>query len=70
MSSSRLVDKDKMKSSNLFQSNKELKMPEGFDLRANDGIRNSLRASNVIPVCLTNRTKYVDLTDTSQGPVE
>ena len=59
-----------MKSSNLFQSNKEFKMPEGFDLRANDVIRNSLRASNVIPVCLTNRTKYVDLTDTSQGPVE
>ena len=70
VSSSMLVDKDKKKSSNLFQSNKEFKMPEDFDLGDDGDIWSSLRSSNVIPVCLTDRTKSVDLTDTSQGPVE
>ena len=70
LSSSRLVDKDKVKPSNLFQSNKKFKMPEDFDLGDDGDIWSSLRSSNVIPVCLTDRTKSVDLTDTSQGPVE
>ena len=70
LSSSRHVTKDKLNSEKVVQPKKKFKMPEDLDLGENDEMWTSLRSSNIIPICKTDKTKPLDSSLTDKDPIE